>query len=88
MSQVLHLRALREDTTEYEVMGEIEDEEVVAWLEDQGLDQSKKVTAIIADFNREINDREIEGYSEEAELSEPAKEVLEAKKERGDFKFV
>lgn len=87
-SSIPSQESLREETADYEVMGEIEDEEVIAWLEEQGLDQSEKVTAILADFDREIDDQEIEEYSEEAELSEPAEEVLEAKKERGDFKFV
>ena len=68
-SSIPSQESLREETADYEVMGEIEDEEVVAWLEEQGLDQLEKVTAILADFDREIDDQEIEEYSEEAEIS-------------------
>ncbi|MBC5793429.1 MAG: hypothetical protein H8Z69_05350 [Nanohaloarchaea archaeon] len=80
---------LRNDTKGYEVLDEIDDEELVAWLYGEGLDEQEIVTAVIANTeNSEITESEVRKYRADADISDVAEEVLESKKDRDELSFV
>lgn len=78
-------KGLVEATTDYEVIDEIEDEELVAWLQEQGLSENEQITAMIADFDRDPG-RSID-QNEDREITSGAKDLLESLTGRGELNY-